>query len=68
MWAELREEIELELAMLQEHLDSFAELREAVGRREPDAVETMALGGMLHGFATENYLVVLPGTSSCLIA
>ena len=44
--------------MLQEHLDLFAELRQAVGQRDPDAVETMALGGMLHGFynGVENLL------------
>jgi len=50
VWPELREEIELELAMLRQHLDSFKTLRESTQHREPDRIETMALAGMLHGF------------------
>ena len=50
MWPELREEIELELAMLREHLRTFVELRKAAAVSEPGQVEVMALAGMLHGF------------------
>ena len=50
MWPELREEVELELAMLRQHLDTFKTLRESTQHREPDRIETMALAGMLHGF------------------
>ncbi|MFH0964327.1 MAG: hypothetical protein V2A58_09985 [Planctomycetota bacterium] len=50
MSRELREEVELELAMLRRHLETFATLRQEVELREPDAVETMALAGMLQSF------------------
>lgn len=50
MWVDLREEIELELEMLREHVDTVALLREKVETTPPDVVETMALGAFLHGF------------------
>lgn len=50
MWLELREEVELELAMLREHVDSLAALRKKAVISPPDMVETMALGAFLHGF------------------
>lgn len=58
MWPELKEEVELELAMLREHLDAFADLRRVSLDREPNRVELMALAGMLHSFysGVENIL------------
>ena len=50
MWPELREEIELELAMLREHVDSISPLLGRCALGPPDLVETMALGAFLHGF------------------
>ena len=50
MWPELQEEVELELAMIREHLGMFAPLLDAVRGRAPDAIETAALGAMLHSF------------------
>jgi hypothetical protein len=50
VWADLREEIEIELAMLREHLDGFSPLRKAVAVRAPDRVETAALASVLHAF------------------
>lgn len=50
MWLEMREEVELELAMLHEHVDSVSPLRKKVRLSPPDLVETMALGAFLHGF------------------
>jgi hypothetical protein len=46
----MKEEVELELAMLREHLESLAVLRKKVASSPPDMVETMALGAFLHGF------------------
>ncbi|MBM4080167.1 MAG: hypothetical protein FJ272_03985 [Planctomycetes bacterium] len=46
----MKEEIELELAMLRQHLDSFRPLRMAVFLRPPDTVELMALAAALHAF------------------
>ena len=50
MSPELREEVELELAMLREHIGSIEALRQKVRNAAPDVVETMALGAFLHGF------------------
>ncbi len=50
MWPELREEVELELAMMREHLVTFAPALERSCKRAPDPIETAALGAMLHGF------------------
>lgn len=50
MWPELREEVELELAMIREHLATFAPALERCRQRAPDPIETAALGAMLHGF------------------
>lgn len=49
MWPELKEEVELELAMLREHVDSIASLRQKLAASPPNLVETMALGAFLHG-------------------
>ena len=50
MWADMKEEVELELAMLREHVDSMAALRRKAAVSPPDMVETMALAAFLHGF------------------
>jgi hypothetical protein len=50
VWLDLKEELELELAMLREHLESIAPLRRKCDVSAPDLVETMALGAFLHGF------------------
>lgn len=50
MWPDLREEVELEMAMLREHVESVAPLRAKVAISPPDLVERMALGAFLHGF------------------
>lgn len=50
MWLDLKEELELELAMLREHVESLAALRRKCQVSAPDVVETMALGAFLHGF------------------
>jgi hypothetical protein len=50
VWLELREEVELELAMMREHLTAFAPALERSRQRAPDPIETAALGAMLHGF------------------
>jgi hypothetical protein len=47
---ELRDEVELELAMIRQHLDLFAALRRKVASVCPDDVEKAALGAMLHSF------------------
>lgn len=50
MWHELKEEIELELAMLKKHLSDCSPLRKITLSRPPDHIESMALGAMLHAF------------------
>jgi len=50
VWVDMKEEVELELAMLREHVDSMAALRRKAAASPPDMVETMALAAFLHGF------------------
>ncbi len=50
MSPELKEEVEMELAMLRQHLDAFASARSQATVRPPDTVAKAALGAMLHGF------------------
>ncbi|MCI0496531.1 hypothetical protein L0Z72_16130 [candidate division KSB1 bacterium] len=50
MWHELKEEIDLELAMLKKHLSDCSPLRKITLSRPPDHIESMALGSMLHAF------------------
>ena len=50
MWPELREEVELELAILRQHLETFAPARARANYGSPDPIEKAALGAMLHGF------------------
>jgi hypothetical protein len=50
VWLDLKEEIELELAMLRELLESVQALRAQCQVSVPDLVETMALGAFLHAF------------------
>ena len=52
MWPELREEVEVELQMLDRHLEQFADLRRKALQQSPDHVQIMALAGMLHTFYT----------------
>ncbi len=52
MWLEMKEEIEVELGELQRLFVSFASLLEKVKTNSPDAVETIALAGLLHSFYT----------------
>lgn len=50
MWPDLREEVELQMAMLREEVGSVAPLRKKVAVLPPDLVERMALGAFLHSF------------------
>ena len=50
MWHDLKEEIELELAMLKKHLSDCSPLRKIALSRPPDHIESMALAAMLHAF------------------
>ena len=52
MWADLREELDIGLAQLRQLLTTFDGLMRQVERATPDAVETVALAGMLHSFYT----------------
>jgi hypothetical protein len=44
VWPELREEVELELAMMREHLVTFAPAIERSCKRAPDPIETAGFG------------------------
>lgn len=50
MWSELREEVEVELQMLEEHLRQFSALRRKALEQTPDEVERLALAAMRHAF------------------
>ena len=50
MWRDLKDEIELELAMLKKHLSDCSPLRKITLSRPPDHIESMALAAMLHAF------------------
>ncbi|MEW6263284.1 MAG: hypothetical protein AB1641_09415 [Thermodesulfobacteriota bacterium] len=50
MWAELQEEVELELAQIWRQLNLVAELRQKVRQTPPNHVEIMALAAFLHAF------------------
>mgnify|MGYP006307137265 CR=1 FL=1 len=50
MWSELREEVEVELQMLEEHLRQFSALRRKALEQTPDEVERLALAAMLNAF------------------
>ena len=52
MWHELQEEIEVELEELKRLFEPFESLLEKVKTKAPDAVETVALAGLLHSFYT----------------
>ncbi len=58
MWLDLREEVDVQFAMLRRHAEAFAPLREKVTRVAPEFTDIAALGTMLHGFYTgiENVL------------
>lgn len=47
MWPELREEIDLELAVIRQHLETFAAARRQAEAAAPDPIQTAALGAML---------------------
>jgi len=50
--SDLREEIELELAQLQQLLEKFRPLLTCSGNRIPTNIETLAVAGLLHAFYT----------------
>lgn len=52
MWPELREQLAVEAAQLQQLFEVHRPLLESCRHREPDAIELSALGAFLHSFYT----------------
>ena len=50
MWAEVQEEVELELSLLKRLFQEHAELLAGVSEQEPGSTQVLALGAILQSF------------------